>query len=183
MKGNPQSASRTAPLQKEPKRHINNCAARRAALFKIVAERERNMTIVYSDTKKDLPSEQLHKLFISVGWSDGSETADMIKKYNIPFLNATLVISAWEQERLIGAVRVLSDKMFRSIIYDLLVLPEFQNKGVGKELIKRCIAHFPSSEWLVQTRENTASYYERNGFTVNHDVFLTIPCKLFSSTE
>lgn len=140
------------------------------------------MGIIYNDTKKDLPSEQLHKLFMSVGWSDGSETSDMIKNYNIPFTNSTLVISAWENERLIGAVRVLSDKMFRSIIYDLLVFPEFQNKGIGKELLKRCIEHFPNSEWLVQTTEKISSYYGKNGFKVNNDVFLTIPCKLFSHT-
>lgn len=138
------------------------------------------MGVVYNDTKKDLPYEQLHKLFMSVGWSDGSETSDMIENYNIPFVNSTLVISAWENERLIGAVRVLSDKMFRSIIYDLLVLPEFQNKGIGKELLKRCIEHFPNSEWLVQTTETVSSYYKKNGFEINNDVFLTIPCKLFS---
>ena len=141
------------------------------------------MDIIYNDIKKDLPSEQLHKLFVSVGWSDGSETWDMINNYNIPFINSTLVVSAWENERLIGAVRVLSDKMFRSIIYDLLVLPEFQNKGIGKELLKRCIEHFPSSEWLVQTTEKIAGYYMKNGFNVNGDVFLNIPCKLFSQNE
>lgn len=119
---------------------------------------------------------------MSVGWSDGSETSDMIKNNNIPFTNSTLVISAWENERLIGAVRVLSDRMFRSIIYDLLVLPEFQNKGIGKELLKRCFEHFPNSEWLVQTTEKISSYYEKRGFKVNNDVFLTIPCKLFSHT-
>ena len=70
--------------------------------------------------------------------------------------------------------------MFRSIIYDLLVMPEFQNMGIGKELLKRCIEHFPTSEWLVQTTENISSYYEKNGFKVTDDVFLTIPCKLFT---
>ena len=140
------------------------------------------MDIIYNDTKKDLPSEQLHKLFMSVGWSNGSETSDMISNYNIPFINSTLVISAWENERLIGAVRVLSDKIFRSIIYDLLVLPEFQNKEIGKELVKRCIEHFPNSEWLVQTTETISSYYVKQGFKVNNDVFLSIPCKLFSHT-
>ncbi|SCM81014.1 hypothetical protein KL86SPO_31193 [uncultured Sporomusa sp.] len=39
------------------------------------------MDIIYNDTKKDLPSEQLHKLFMSVGWSNGSETSDMISNY------------------------------------------------------------------------------------------------------
>jgi GNAT superfamily N-acetyltransferase len=143
------------------------------------------MGIIYNDLKKDLPSEQLHELFVSVGWSDGSETPKMIELYNVPFINSTLVISAWEGGRLIGAVRVLSDKRFRSIIYDLLVLPEFQGRGVGRELVKRCIEHFPSSEWLVQTVQETAGFYEKNGFSINavkSDIFLTIPCKLFTKT-
>ena len=138
------------------------------------------MNITYNYRKKDLPPEQLHKLFVAVGWSDGSETPDMIKNgYNIPWINSTLVISAWDGDRLIGAVRVLSDTMFRSIIYDLLVLPEYQNKGIGKELLCSCIAHFPKSEWLVQTT-TSAGFYRKNGFVDNNDVFLTIPCKLFS---
>ena len=140
------------------------------------------MSIIYIDTKKDLTSEQLHRLFIAVGWSDGSETPDMIENYNIPFINSTLVISAWENERLIGVVRVLSDKMFRSVIYDLLVLPEYQNKSIGKELLKRCIEHFPDSEWLVQTTGEISGFYEKIGFKLNNDVFLSIPCKLFTRT-
>ena len=90
------------------------------------------------------------------------------------------MISAWENERLVGAVRVLSDGMFRSIIYDLVVLPEYQNRSIGKELLKRCIEHFPNSEWLVQTTDEAAGFYEKNGFKINNDVFLTIPCKLFT---
>ena len=48
------------------------------------------MNIIYNDTKKDLPSEQLYKLFVAVGWSGTSDTPDMIKNYNIPFINSTL---------------------------------------------------------------------------------------------
>jgi len=139
------------------------------------------MSIVYSDTIKDLPVKQLQDLFISVGWSDGTETPEMLMNYNLPFINSALVVSAWDGERLIGAVRVLSDKMFRSIIYDLLVLPEYQKQGIGKELVKRCIAHYPDSEWLVQTTEKIYGYYEKLGFKVNGDVFLTIPCKHFGA--
>ena len=134
------------------------------------------MSITYNDTKKDLPARQLHHLFFSAGWtSDAKITSETLENFSNPFKNSTLVISAWENERLIGAVRVLSDKIIRSIIYDLVVDPEFQNRGVGKELIKRCIRHFPNSEWLVQTTEEISNYYEKLGFTVNKDVFLTIP--------
>ena len=56
------------------------------------------MSIIYNDTKKDLPSEELHRLFVSAGWSDGSETLEMIMNYNIPFINSALVISAWKND-------------------------------------------------------------------------------------
>jgi len=138
------------------------------------------MSITYNEIKKDLPGKQLQKLFVAAGWSDGSETPEMINNYNVPFINSTLVISAWENELLIGAVRVLSDTIFRSIIYDLIVLPEYQNTGIGKELIKRCIKHYPDSEWLVQTTDKISGYYEKLGFKINNDVFLTVQCKLFT---
>lgn len=138
------------------------------------------INLTYNDIKKDLPSDELHKLFMSTGWSDGSETPNMIENYNVPFINSTLVISAWENDCLIGVVRVLSDKMFRSIIYDLVIYPEFQNIGIGKELIKRCIDHFPNSEWLVQTTNEMTAYYEKMGFKVNNEPFLSIPCKYFT---
>ena len=133
------------------------------------------MTITYDDTRKDLPCEQLQRLFMSAGWSDGSNTAYM----NQPFIHSTLVISAWENERLVGVVRVLSDTIIRSIIYDLVIDPEFQSRGIGKELVRRCIAHFPDSEWLVQTTEEIYDYYQKIGFKINGDVFLTIPSNHF----
>jgi len=138
---------------------------------------------IFNDSKKDLPIDQLHRIFKLVGWSDGSETNEMLKNYNIPFINSTLVISAWENDKLIGFVRVLSDKIFRSIIYDLAVDPEYQKSGIGIKLIKKCIEHFPNSEWLAQTKEHIAGFYEKIGFMRidnTNDVFLNIPCKLFT---
>ncbi len=135
------------------------------------------MNVTY-DMKKDIPCEQLHKLFVAVGWSDGQETPFMLSNFNVPFINSTLVISAWENDNLVGCVRVLSDKIFRSIIYDLAVNPHFQNQGIGKELLKRCIECFPESEWLVET-VTAAGFYKKAGFKVNEDVFLSISSKLF----
>lgn len=135
------------------------------------------MEILYDDMKKDVPSDQLHRLFTLVGWSDGSETMEMKNHFNLPFKNSTLVISAWKGDRLIGVVRVLSDKMIRSVIYDVAVDPDFQGQGIGRELVERCMEHYPESEWLVQTKEHISGYYEKLGFKRESDVFLSIPCK------
>ena len=135
------------------------------------------MNIVYNDTRKDLPVKPLHHLFFMAGWTDSENTIDpnMLNNFNIPFINSTLVISAWDKENLIGVVRVLSDKIIRSVIYDLVVLPEYKGKGIGNELVKRCIEHFPKTEWLVQTENHIAGFYEKIGFKIYNDVVLTIP--------
>lgn len=137
------------------------------------------MNITYKSIK-DLPNEQLYKLFVSVGWADESTTTQsMIDNFNKPFINSTIVFSAWDNDLLVGCVRVLSDKMFRSVIYDLAVLPEYQGKGIGKELVKKCREQIPNSEWLVGTTTERDSFYENLGFEKCNDVFLSIPCKWF----
>ena len=134
------------------------------------------MNITY-DTRKDLPVDQLYHLFCSADWAEGSPDPDMLKNFNLPFINSTLVISAWDNDRLVGAVRVLSDNIIRSVIYDLVVDPEYRNMGIGKELVKRCIEHYPDSEWLVQTERHISGYYEKLGFKTYNDAVLTIPSK------
>ena len=138
------------------------------------------MGVHYCDTRKDLPSDRLRDLFQSAGWSNGDETPEQLAHFNIGFIHSTLVVSAWDDEKLVGAVRVISDTIFRSIIHDLIVDPNYRNQGIGAELVNRCIQCYPKSEWLVQTTRPVAGYYEKIGFHVNEDVFLSIPCKLFT---
>ena len=103
-------------------------------------------------TQKDLPCDELYQLFLAVGWAKEDRTTQkMIDNFNIAFLNSTFVFSAWVDGRLVGCVRVLSDMHFRSVIYDLAVLPAFQNRGIGRELVRRCRNACSGSEWLVQT--------------------------------
>ena len=136
-------------------------------------------TIIYNDTKKDLPVEQLHRLFYLAGWSsaDIEVPKDWLANFNMSFINSTLVVSAWADERLIGAVRVLSDKLFRSIIYDLVIDPAYQNMGIGRELIRRCIAHYPNSEWSLETTEQNIGFYEKIGFKRSQGVHFRIKGK------
>ncbi|MBD5529937.1 MAG: GNAT family N-acetyltransferase [Lachnospiraceae bacterium] len=131
-------------------------------------------------TQKDLPCDELYQLFLAVGWAtEDTTTPEIIERFNIGFINSTFVFSAWVDGKLVGCVRVLSDLHFRSIIYDLAVLPAFQNKGIGKELVQRCRDACEGSEWLVQT-DMAKGFYEKIGFKENKDYFLTIPCRLFN---
>ncbi|MDR1558439.1 MAG: GNAT family N-acetyltransferase [Clostridiales bacterium] len=117
------------------------------------------MNITYNDKLKDLPIEPLHALFVAVGWPPDEPLPDELRKgFMQSWLHSTLVISAWDGENLVGAVRVLSDTIFRSIIYDLLVDPEYHGNGIGSELVRRCKAHFLDSECWWDVTEKTARF-------------------------
>ena len=45
----------------------------------------------------------------------------------------------------------------------------------SKELVKRCIAHYLNSEWLVQTTKAIYGHHEKIGFAIYNKVILTIP--------
>lgn len=131
------------------------------------------------DTRREVPCEPLYRLFLAVGWAqEGATTPEMLANFDVGFRNSSHVVTAWDGDLLVGCVRVLSDGHFRSVILDLAVLPAYQRQGIGRELVRRCRARFPDTEWLVQTDE-AKGFYERIGFTVNHDVFLRIPGKWF----
>jgi ribosomal protein S18 acetylase RimI-like enzyme len=133
--------------------------------------------IRYDTSLKTLPFEQLHRLFVQAGWSDGTESVEIYRNFSIPFTNSTFVVSAWDNEKLVGAVRALSDRLIRSVIYDLVVDTEYRKRGIGRELVNRCIEQCPTSEWLIQTEEEIAGYYERLGFSRHSGVFIYIPSR------
>ena len=57
------------------------------------------MNITYS-TEKNFSCDQLYYLFLSVGWADEkSTTAEKISVFNLPFINSTVVVSAWENDK------------------------------------------------------------------------------------
>lgn len=133
------------------------------------------MSIISAKIEKNY----LYELFLAVGWAkQETTTQQQLENFNMGFINSTFVFSAWIDDQLVGCVRVLSDMHFRSIIFDLAVLLQYQNKGIGTELVRLCRSVCKNSEWLVQT-DKAKGFYEKIGFKENRDSFLTIPCKWF----
>src|SRR3954468_1330641 len=58
-------------------------------------------------------------------------------------LARTTNIGAWDGQRLIGAVRVLTDGYFFATVPEVLVDPDYQRRGVGRELMFRALAAAP----------------------------------------
>ena len=133
------------------------------------------MAIIYKE-QKDLPCDQLYTLFHAVGWA-GKDIPDfMLKHFNRPFLQSSHVISAWEEEKLIGCARVLTDGITRAILWDVAVLPPYQGMGIGRIMVEKCMARYPAAQWLLCTVPERMGFYEKLGFSKDDSVFMSIPC-------
>ena len=77
-------------------------------------------------------------------------------------LSKTLNITAYDDAKLIGCLRILSDGYYFGTITELLVLPEYQNKGVGSKLLRLAKENTPTMLYFGSQPE-AEGFYEKNG--------------------
>jgi len=81
-------------------------------------------------------AEQWMALRASMGWA--TFPPEVAEKS----LNATwYCVCAFDGDKLIGMGRVLGDGVISFYIGNVMVLPSYQNEGVGKRIIERILAH------------------------------------------
>ncbi|MBO7451294.1 MAG: GNAT family N-acetyltransferase [Clostridiales bacterium] len=95
------------------------------------------MNIRYDDTH-EFTTDQLRDLFLSVDWSSGNYP----DRLQIAMRNYETVFTAWDEDRLIGLICVMDDGTMNAYIQYVLVNPEYQGHGIGKELISRVKEHY-----------------------------------------
>lgn len=78
-------------------------------------------------------------------------------------LENTVNIGAWDGERLIGIVRVLTDGYFFAAVPDILVDPDYQRRGVGRELMNRAFERTPRGSLFAGARGASGAFFERIG--------------------
>lgn len=76
---------------------------------------------------KIFTKEQVQELFLSVNWISG-EYPDRLYK---ALLHSSTVLTAWDEDRLIGLIRVLDDTEMLAQIHYVLVRPDYQGQGIA----------------------------------------------------
>lgn len=121
------------------------------------------ISIEYRETIPE--KENYFSLFRSTGWNDEyclSEEA----------LHSTLeksfyCISAYDGEQLVGFGRIMSDGILHAMIYEMIVLPHYQGRGIGGEILKilvrKCVENNIRDIQLFCAR-GKRSFYEKFGF-------------------
>lgn len=74
----------------------------------------------------------------------------------------TINITAYDNNVLVGCLRILSDGYYFGTITELLVLPKYQKQGIGSKLLKLAKDNTPSMLYF-GVQPGTEPFYERNG--------------------
>ena len=118
---------------------------------------------------KFTPTNGLSKLqsFLNTNafWAKDRSTKQ-IKKM---LLHSTVVISLWDENRLIGFGRATSDHVFRAVIWDVVVASDRQGHGMGKLILEAILANkkIQSVEKVYLMTTNSSDFYQQLGFQVN----------------
>ncbi len=79
--------------------------------------------------------------------------------------HSNFVVSAWDEDMLVGVARSLTDFNWSCYLADLAVRHEYQSKGIGRQLIDRTREKMGSTCMLLLLSVPSAmDYYPRVGF-------------------
>lgn len=90
--------------------------------------KRRKRMIVYKDR---ISAEAYNDMRIAVGW----KVLD-VKQAETGLENSVYLTVAYDGDRPVGMARVVGDGGYMNLIADVMVIPEYQKKGIGGQLIK-----------------------------------------------
>jgi predicted N-acetyltransferase YhbS len=90
--------------------------------------------------------------------------------------HANLIVTAWDDDLLVGISRALSDFSFVTYLSDLAVRLSHQRHGIGKELIRRTQALAGNhAKLLLLAAPAAEKYYPHIGFTHHPQAWMLGP--------
>ena len=80
------------------------------------------------------------------------------------FENSHTVVFIFDDKKLIGFGRAISDGVRQAAIYDVAILPEYQGIGIGKLIIENIINDSPTCNFILYASPGKEGFYESLGF-------------------
>tara|TARA_B100000214_G_scaffold375469_1_gene361986 strand:- start:2036 stop:2488 length:453 start_codon:yes stop_codon:yes gene_type:complete len=108
--------------------------------------------------------DQLKQLFENnTFWAKNREVKDL----KIMIQNSDEIMTAWKGNKLIGFGRGTSDKIYRGVIWDIVVDKEEQRSGLGKAIIQDLLRSpsFRMVEKIYLMTSDKVEFYKQSGFS------------------
>jgi len=123
-----------------------------------------NFNFTFKESK-DLDYEKVVDLFYEVGFLNNHLKRQKYKTaIESAFKNSQYVVSVWDKDNLVGFARVITDKSLFATIWNMIVTPEYQGRGLGKNLLEKCLDQYPKLHFFLIADKHVASFYQKLGF-------------------
>ena len=117
------------------------------------------------------PIEDIIELYKSSGINRPIDDIDRIAQM---YAHSNLVVSAWDEDKLVGIARSLSDFCYCCYLSDLAVREEYKKQGIGKKLIALTKEKIGDQTMLLLLSSPAAmDYYPKLNFEKVENGFIT----------
>ncbi|SKC82136.1 GNAT family N-acetyltransferase [Maledivibacter halophilus] len=113
------------------------------------------------NTEKKVDYDRLITLFNQVGWNDKTKDIDRLKAM---VENSQIVITAWDEEIMIGFARCTTDYVFNGQINNVVVDLKYRRKGIGKVLINKILNSSRQVTYILRGSITNEEFYRSLGF-------------------
>ncbi|NJL59838.1 MAG: GNAT family N-acetyltransferase [Desulfobacteraceae bacterium] len=87
------------------------------------------------------------------------------EKLRRAFENSFIACFALDDKKLVGAARIISDGEYQAGVCDVVVLPEYQGKGVGKMMMEAMLARINVPTMILFATPGKEGFYQKFGFS------------------
>lgn len=110
--------------------------------------------------------EELVRLFAAVSWESANYPQSLAKAVSC----SETVLTAWEENRLCGLMTAISDGAMNVFFPYLVIHPDFQGRGIGRELVSRMLGKYSGVyRKILVCNEDKAAFYEKCGLHCEPD--------------
>ena len=74
------------------------------------------------------------------------------------------VVFVFHDDRMVGFGRALSDGAYQAAIYDFVVIPDYQGKGIGQTILKRLCRKIAHCNVILYANPGREGFYAKAGF-------------------
>lgn len=112
-------------------------------------------------TDKTVDYDRLKALFNEVGWTDKTNDINRLKTM---VENSQIVVTAWDEEAMVGFARCTTDYAFNGQINNVVVDSKYRRKGIGKVLINTIVDISKQVTYMLRGDISNEKFYRNLGF-------------------
>ncbi len=112
---------------------------------------------------RDISKEHILPLYEANKWSSAKKPNEL----HDGLINSHSLVTAWDGDTLVGLGNAISDGSLVVYYPHLLVLPDYQGKGIGSLIMRKLISNYQGFFQQLLLAEGPVEFYKKCGFEVS----------------